>query len=64
MAGWAEADNVNILFSYGKSYLNRIGDSNTAISNYEPELLLKAGVLPLLNEFFSPVPGFLVPFVG
>ncbi len=46
VAGRLEADNGNILFNYGKSYLNRIGDSKTAIAIYEPELPLKPGVLP------------------
>jgi serine/threonine-protein kinase HipA len=47
VAGRLEADGGNILFNYGKSYLERIGDSNPAIPIYEPELPLKAGVLPL-----------------
>ena len=37
----------HILFNYGKSYLERIGDKAPAISLYEPELPLRAGVLPL-----------------
>lgn len=47
VAGRLEADNNNIMFNYGKSYLDRIGDSKPAIPIYEPELPLKAGVLPL-----------------
>jgi serine/threonine-protein kinase HipA len=47
VAGRLEADNGNILFNYGKSYLERTGDSNPSIPIYEPELPLKAGVLPL-----------------
>ncbi|MBW2202199.1 MAG: HipA N-terminal domain-containing protein, partial [Deltaproteobacteria bacterium] len=47
VAGRLEADNDNVLFNYGKSYLDRIGDSKPTIAIYEPELPLKAGVLPL-----------------
>ncbi len=46
VAGRLEADNGNILFNYGKSYLDRIGDSKPAIAIYEPELPLKAGCCP------------------
>ncbi len=52
VAGKLEADNGNILFNYGKSYLERANDG--AISIYEPELPLKAGALPLLNELSMP----------
>lgn len=45
VAGRLEADNGTILFNYGKSYLNRIGDSKPAMAIYEPELPLKAGLL-------------------
>jgi len=54
VAGRLEADNGNILFNYGKSYLNRIGDSKPAIAIYEPELPLKAGVLPLPEGLTMP----------
>ena len=54
VAGRLEADNGNILFNYGKSYLNRTGDSRPAISIYEPELPLKAGVLPLQEGVAMP----------
>ncbi|WP_155323677.1 type II toxin-antitoxin system HipA family toxin [Desulfosarcina ovata] len=54
VAGRLEADNGNILFNYGKSYLNRIGDSNPAIAIYEPELPLKAGLLPLPEGMTMP----------
>ncbi|MBA2883231.1 serine/threonine-protein kinase HipA [Desulfosalsimonas propionicica] len=54
VAGRLEADNGNILFNYGKSYLDRIGDSKPAISIYEPELPLKAGVLPLPEGLTIP----------
>lgn len=54
VAGRLEADNGNILFNYGKSYLGRTGDSNPAIAIYEPELPLKAGVLPLPKGLNMP----------
>ncbi|MCF6266681.1 MAG: type II toxin-antitoxin system HipA family toxin [Desulfuromusa sp.] len=54
VAGRIEADNGNILFNYGKSYLNRIGDSNPAIAIYAPELPLKAGLLPLSDRLTMP----------
>ncbi len=47
VAGKLENDNGLIHFNYGKSYLERISDNNQAISIYEPELPLRAGVLPL-----------------
>ncbi|MCK5679433.1 type II toxin-antitoxin system HipA family toxin [bacterium] len=54
VAGKLEIDNRSILFNYGKSYLERIADSKPAISIYEPELPLKAGVLPLLDGLNMP----------
>lgn len=54
VAGRLEADNGNILFNYGKSYLDRIGDSKPAIAIYEPELPLKAGVLSLPEGLTMP----------
>jgi len=54
VAGRLEADNGNILFNYGKSYLDRVGDSKPAIPIYEPELPLKAGVLPLPEGLTMP----------
>ncbi len=54
VAGRLEADNGNILFNYGKSYLNRIGDTNPAIAIYEPELPLKGGGLPLPEGLVMP----------
>ena len=54
VAGRLEADNGKILFNYGKSYLDRIGDSKPAISIYEPELPLKAGVLSLPEGLNMP----------
>lgn len=54
VAGRLEADNGNILFNYGKSYLNRVGDNKPAIAIYEPELPLKAGILPLPEGLTMP----------
>ncbi len=54
VAGKLEADNGTIHFNYGKSYLDRSGDRNPAIPIYEPELPLRAGVLPLLNDLEMP----------
>ena len=54
VAGKLEADNGNILFNYGKSYLQRVDDTKPAIPIYEPELPLKAGVLPLLEGLSMP----------
>lgn len=54
VAGKLESDNGNILFNYGKSYLERIKESKPAIPIYEPELPLKAGVLPLLEGLSMP----------
>lgn len=54
VAGKLEADNGNILFNYGKSYLERVRDKVPSISIYEPELPLKAGVLPLLDGVSMP----------
>ena len=54
VAGRLEVDNGNILFNYGKSYLNRVGDSKPVMAIYEPELPLKAGVLPLPEGLTMP----------
>lgn len=54
VAGRLEADNKNIMFNYGKSYLERIGDSKPAIAIYEPELPLSAGLLPLPEGLTIP----------
>ncbi|MCD6532558.1 MAG: type II toxin-antitoxin system HipA family toxin [Deltaproteobacteria bacterium] len=54
VAGKLEVDNHNILFNYGKSYLERIADTKSVISIYEPELPLKAGVMPLLEGLSMP----------
>lgn len=55
VAGKLEADDQgNVQFNYGKSYLERINDTSPSISIYEPELPLKAGVLPLLEGLTMP----------
>jgi len=54
VAGKLEADNGSVLFNYGKSYLERIKDTNPAISIYEPELPLKTGILPLQEGLSIP----------
>ncbi|RLA50911.1 MAG: type II toxin-antitoxin system HipA family toxin [Gammaproteobacteria bacterium] len=54
VAGRLEADNGNILFNYGKSYLERIGKQPSAIPIYEPELPLQAGLLPLPGGLTMP----------
>ena len=54
VAGRLEADNGNILFNYGKSYLERTRDKKQAIAIYEPELPLEVGVLPLLQGLKMP----------
>lgn len=55
VAGRLAADGDNLLFNYGKSYLERVNDTaNPAISIYEEELPLKEGELPLLNGLSVP----------
>ncbi len=54
VAGRLEADNGNVLFNYGQSYLKRIGDQPSAIPIYEPELPLQAGALPLPEGLTMP----------
>ena len=54
VAGRLEADNGQLLFNYGRSYLERVNDSNPAIPIHEPELPLRAGELPLLNGLKMP----------
>ena len=46
----AKADERQLAFNYGRSYLAR----KNAIPLYEPELPLRAGVLPLLNGLWMP----------
>jgi len=50
VAGKLEQDGDNLVFAYGRSYLER----EEAISIYDPELPLKAGTLPLLNNLTKP----------
>ena len=54
VAGRLEADNGNILFNYGKSYLDRIGGQPAAMPIYEPELPLQAGLLWLPEGLTMP----------
>ena len=54
VAGRLEADNGHYPFNYGRSYLDRIHDNQPAISIYEPELPLTAGVLPLPEGLTMP----------
>jgi len=54
VAGRLEADNGNILFNYGKSYLDRIGGQPAATPIYEPELPLQAGLLSLPEGLTMP----------
>lgn len=54
VAGRLESDNGNVMFNYGKSYLERSGDHKPAIPIYEPELPLQAGVLPLPEGLAMP----------
>lgn len=50
VAGLLSKQNNTLLFNYGKSYLER----TNAIPIYDPELPLKAGQLPLLNDLSMP----------
>ncbi|MGR7995089.1 type II toxin-antitoxin system HipA family toxin [Xanthobacter sp. ZOL 2024] len=50
VAGRLAATGNQLLFNYGRSYLAR----KNAIPLYEPELPLRAGVLPLLNGLHMP----------
>jgi len=55
VAGKLQAYNGNILFNYGKSYLERVYDTAIpAIAIYEPELPLQSGVLPLIDGLSIP----------
>jgi serine/threonine-protein kinase HipA len=54
VAGKLTEDSGFIQFNYGKSYLERIGDTNPAISIYEPELPLRSGMLPLPDGLHMP----------
>lgn len=50
VAGLLSRQGGALVFNYGKSYLER----TNAIPIYEPELPLKPGVLPLLNDLSMP----------
>jgi serine/threonine-protein kinase HipA len=50
VSGKLEQDGDDLVFAYGKSYLER----KEAISIYDPELPLNAGTLPLLNNLAMP----------
>ena len=50
VAGKLTADGDQVLFNYGKSYLER----PNAIAIYEPELPLRPGILPLLSGLTMP----------
>ncbi len=50
VAGKLEQDGENLVFAYGKSYLER----KEAIPIYGPELPLHAGTIPLLNGLTAP----------
>lgn len=54
VAGKLEADGETLSFNYGKSYLERIKDTSSAIPIYEPELPLKAGALANLDGLKMP----------
>ena len=54
VAGKLEADDGSVHFNYGKSYLDRRDDKNPAIPIYTPELPLRPGVLPLINDLDIP----------
>lgn len=58
VAGRLEVDSSfgrdNVLFNYGQSYLQRIGDQPCAIPIYEPELPLQSGALPLPEGLTMP----------
>ncbi len=54
VAGRLAAEGDAILFNYGRSYLERAHDQPAAIPLYEPELPLRAGILPLLPGVNMP----------
>ncbi|MBT0587743.1 type II toxin-antitoxin system HipA family toxin [Alteromonas oceanisediminis] len=51
VAGRLAPDGDNLIFNYGKSYLERL---NEAVPIYEPELPLRPGALPLLEGLSVP----------
>ncbi len=54
VAGKLEQVGQGMAFNYGRSYLERMGDTGIVMSLYEPELPLKSGVLPLLDGLSMP----------
>ncbi len=55
VAGRLSYDNAgNMLFNYGRSYLERVRDSSPAIPIYLPELPLQSGMLPLSPGLTMP----------
>ena len=50
VAGLLSRQDSTLVFNYGKSYLDR----SNAIPIYEPELPLKSGLLPLMNDLSMP----------
>ncbi len=55
VAGRLSYDNArNILFNYGRSYLERVRDHSPAIPIYLPELPLQSGMLPLSPGLTMP----------
>ncbi len=54
VAGKLESVNGQMLFNYGKSYLERIHDMAPAISIYPQELPLQSGRIPLLDGLNMP----------
>lgn len=54
VAGKLEQDGEQLLFNYGKSYLERINDNAPCIPIYEPELPLNAGII-------TPIDGLSIP---
>ncbi len=58
VAGRLEADvshgQGNIVFNYGRSFLERINSRDPVMSIYEPELPLRAGILPLPDGLTMP----------
>lgn len=51
VSGRLAPDGDNLIFNYGKSYLERVKD---AVPIYEPELPLRPGALPLLDGLTVP----------
>ena len=54
VAGRLTADNGNVRFNYGKSYLERVSEGLPCLPVYEPELPLRPGPLPLPGGLTMP----------